>query len=64
MFFRRPEDNDDIVEIVGQDHPSMKKELGDFYIAEELLSSSNRSLLIVSEVPILCFLPLYTCVPF
>ena len=59
MHFSRPEDNDDIVEIVSQDHPSMKTELGDFYIAEELLSSTARSLLIVSEVLFPCILPHY-----
>ncbi|XP_037895350.1 cilia- and flagella-associated protein 61-like [Glossina fuscipes] len=45
-----PEDNDDIVEIVHADRPELKESLGDFYIAEELLATSSKSLLIITEI--------------
>uniref|UniRef100_A0A1A9Z0I7 DUF4821 domain-containing protein n=1 Tax=Glossina pallidipes TaxID=7398 RepID=A0A1A9Z0I7_GLOPL len=44
-----PEDNDDIVEIVHADRPELKESLGDFYIAEELLATNTKSLLIITE---------------
>uniref|UniRef100_A0A1A9X2Z5 DUF4821 domain-containing protein n=1 Tax=Glossina brevipalpis TaxID=37001 RepID=A0A1A9X2Z5_9MUSC len=44
------EDNDDIVDIVHADRPELKTSLGDFYIAEELLSNNSRSLLIIHNI--------------
>ncbi|KAI8127370.1 Cilia- and flagella-associated protein 61 [Lucilia cuprina] len=51
MRYRRalPEDNDDIVEILDHDRPDLKEQLGEYYIAEELLSNA-KSLLIVTEI--------------
>ncbi|XP_001360498.2 cilia- and flagella-associated protein 61 isoform X1 [Drosophila pseudoobscura] len=47
-----PEDNDDIVAIHEYEYPEMREELGDFYIAEEILrtdSGREKSFLIVAE---------------
>ncbi|XP_075169794.1 cilia- and flagella-associated protein 61-like isoform X1 [Haematobia irritans] len=48
--FATPEDNDDVVELVDQDRPDIREVLGDYYIAEELLSESSNSILIVTEI--------------
>ncbi|XP_041448084.1 uncharacterized protein LOC111080538 isoform X2 [Drosophila obscura] len=47
-----PEDNDDIVAIHEYEYPEMREQLGDFYIAEEILrtdSAREKSFLIVAE---------------
>ncbi|XP_065369067.1 cilia- and flagella-associated protein 61-like [Calliphora vicina] len=51
MRYRKalPEDNDDIVDVIDHDRPDLKEQLGEYYIAEELLSDA-KSLLIVTEI--------------
>ncbi|SPP72843.1 cilia- and flagella-associated protein 61 [Drosophila guanche] len=54
ITYRRalPEDNDDIVAIHEYEYPELRAELGDFYIAEEILrtdSGRQKSFLIVAE---------------
>ncbi|KAM7343044.1 cilia- and flagella-associated protein 61-like [Cochliomyia hominivorax] len=51
MRYRKalPEDNDDIIDIADKDRPDLKEELGEYYIAEELLANT-KSLLIVAEI--------------
>lgn len=50
----RPEDNDDVVEMIDVDMPEMRKEHGDYFIAELLLGTSGGSMdndkIIVTEV--------------
>ncbi|XP_013110105.2 cilia- and flagella-associated protein 61-like [Stomoxys calcitrans] len=43
-------DNDAIVELVDLNRPDVKQELGDFYIAEELMSESSKSVLVITEI--------------
>ncbi|KAH8407517.1 hypothetical protein KR222_004808, partial [Zaprionus bogoriensis] len=55
ITYRRamPEDNDDIIEMHSYEFPELREELGDFYIAEELLrqdEEAKNNILIVSEV--------------
>ncbi|XP_073848569.1 cilia- and flagella-associated protein 61-like [Musca autumnalis] len=52
MRYRRalPEDNDDIVELVDRDRPDVKHQLGEYYIAEELLSETSNSVLVITEI--------------
>ncbi|XP_011293922.1 cilia- and flagella-associated protein 61-like isoform X1 [Musca domestica] len=52
MRYRRalPEDNDDIVELVDRNRPDVKQQLGEYYIAEELLSESSNSVIVITEI--------------
>lgn len=49
MYFR-PEDNDDVVEIIDKCRPAMRESFGDFYIAEEVLSDQKDESIIIAEV--------------
>lgn len=52
MFFR-PEDNDDIVEMIDSEDPHLRKIHGDYYIAEQLLNvdgSTDNDKIIIAEV--------------
>ncbi|XP_061388706.1 cilia- and flagella-associated protein 61-like [Musca vetustissima] len=55
MRYRRalPEDNDDIVDLVDRDRPDVKQQLGEYYIAEELLSESTNSVLVITEISLI-----------
>ncbi|XP_001360499.4 cilia- and flagella-associated protein 61 isoform X1 [Drosophila pseudoobscura] len=55
ISFRKalPEDNDDIVEMIDHEEPELRKQNGDFYIAEELLASERtgqNELIVVAEL--------------
>lgn len=52
-FNSRPEDNDDIVEMIDSEDPYLRKEHGDFYIAEHLLAmegTKGTEKIIIAEV--------------
>lgn len=50
FVYFRPEDNDDVVEIIDKSRPAMRESLGDFYIAEEVLSDQPDESIIIAEV--------------
>jgi len=41
-IFLRPEDNDDIIALQAVEMPELREELGEFYIAEEVLHFNNQ----------------------
>ncbi|XP_032572075.1 cilia- and flagella-associated protein 61 [Drosophila sechellia] len=43
------EDNDDIIAMQEVENPEMREELGDFYIAEEVMGQNPKSMLVVAE---------------
>ncbi|EDW56825.1 GM15944 [Drosophila sechellia] len=45
----RAEDNDDIIAMQEVENPEMREELGDFYIAEEVMGQNPKSMLVVAE---------------
>jgi len=57
QFFFRPEDNDDIIALQAVEMPELREELGEFYIAEEVMrqdSDAEKSLLVVAETTNQC----------
>nr|XP_044251728.1 cilia- and flagella-associated protein 61 isoform X1 [Drosophila takahashii] len=52
-----PEDNDDIIELQSVEMPELREELGEFYIAEEVMrqdADAKKSLLVVAETTNQC----------
>ncbi|KMY95857.1 cilia- and flagella-associated protein 61 isoform X2 [Drosophila simulans] len=43
------EDNDDIIAMQEVENPEMREELGDYYIAEEVMGQNPKSMLVVAE---------------
>lgn len=62
MRIFRAEDNDDIVEIIDVDSPEMRRDHGDYFIAELLLGTSGNVIendkVVVTEVRSECALRL------
>ncbi|XP_026836948.1 cilia- and flagella-associated protein 61 isoform X3 [Drosophila erecta] len=46
----RAEDNDDVIAIQAVENPELREELGDYYIAEEVMAQNPRSMLVVGEI--------------